>query len=120
MSMMNFKIDENLPVEAADLLRHHGHDAATVIEQNMSGETDESIAAVCRREGRVLITLDLDFADIRTYPPSQYPGLIVMRVRQQNKTTVTSMIERISHAIGQEVLSGKLWIVDEERIRIRE
>jgi hypothetical protein len=30
--MMQFKIDENLHSDAADLLRQHGHDALTVYE----------------------------------------------------------------------------------------
>lgn len=55
---MRFKLDENLPAEAADLLRDAGYDAVTVLEQEMSGETDASVAAVCEQEGRVLVTLD--------------------------------------------------------------
>jgi hypothetical protein len=34
---MKFKVDENLPVEAAVLLREAGHDAATVHDQNLRG-----------------------------------------------------------------------------------
>ena len=34
---MKFKIDENLPVEVAELLREAGHDAATAIEQQLGG-----------------------------------------------------------------------------------
>lgn len=30
---MRFKVDENLPVEVAALLRHHAYDALTVTEQ---------------------------------------------------------------------------------------
>ncbi len=30
---MRFKIDENLPVEVAELLRRLGHDATTILEQ---------------------------------------------------------------------------------------
>lgn len=30
---MRFKVDENLPVEAAEVLRQAGHEAATVLEQ---------------------------------------------------------------------------------------
>ncbi len=29
---MDFKIDENLPIEVADLLRQVGHDAVTIAE----------------------------------------------------------------------------------------
>ena len=32
---MRFKVDENLPVEVAEMLRQAGHDAATVLEQHL-------------------------------------------------------------------------------------
>lgn len=47
---MRFKVDENLPVEAAERLRQAGHDATTVAEQRLSGATDASLAALCQRE----------------------------------------------------------------------
>ena len=46
---MRFKLDENLPAEAADLLREAGHDAATVLEQEMSGETDPNVGPALKR-----------------------------------------------------------------------
>lgn len=67
---MKFKIDENLPTEAALLMKENGHDALTIMEQNLSGSSDSNIAEICRKEKRVLITLDTDFADIQMYPPN--------------------------------------------------
>ena len=67
--MMRFKIDENLPIEAADLLNQRGHDAQTVLQEELSGAPDTDIASVCKREKRALLTLDTDFSDIRTYRP---------------------------------------------------
>lgn len=37
---MKFKIDENLPVEVAELLRQAEHDAVTVLEQHLGGKAD--------------------------------------------------------------------------------
>ena len=37
---MKFKVDENLPIEAATVLRDAGHDALTVHDQNLPGEHD--------------------------------------------------------------------------------
>ena len=82
---MRFKVDENLPVELADLLREASHDAATVLEQQLAGAMDADVASVCQHEARALITLDTDFADIRAYPPEKYAGLIVLRLRRQDK-----------------------------------
>jgi predicted nuclease of predicted toxin-antitoxin system len=68
---MKFKIDENLPIEVAEILNQKGYEAKTVIDQNLSGEDDPEIASVFQTEERVLITLDIDFGDIRTYPPEK-------------------------------------------------
>lgn len=116
---MRFKLDENLPAEAARLLRDAGHDAATVLDQEMSGESDRTLATVCRREARALVTLDADFADLRTYPPERYSGLLVLRLRQQDKPHVIGVLRRLIPLLGQEPLEGRLWIVEEERVRIR-
>lgn len=67
---MRFKIDENLPAEVAELLQASKHDAMTIFDQRMVGELDPKVASVCKSEERALITLDLDFSDIRTYPPT--------------------------------------------------
>ncbi len=116
---MRFKLDENLPVEAAAVLRAAGYDAATVAEQGLSGEPDPAIAAVCRVEARVLVTLDTDFADLRTYPPEDQAGLIVLRLQQQDRPHVVQVIRRLLPLLVTEPLGGHLWIVDENRIRIR-
>src|SRR5215207_3502258 len=116
---MLFKIDENLPVEAAILLRRNGHDTATVCDESLQGHPDEHIAEACRREQRVLITLDVDFSDIRTYPPEKSPGCVGLRLSRLDKTHVLTVLERTIPMFQQEPLSGHLWIVDEARLRIR-
>lgn len=75
---MKFKLDENIPVEASILLGESGHDAVTVLDQNMGGKEDEHIIQICTQEQRALITLDLDFADIKAYPPSNFHGIFVL------------------------------------------
>jgi len=116
---MEFKVDENLPVEVADLLRQVGYDAVTVFEQHLGGSPDSDIASVCQEERRVLITLDTDFADIRAYPPAQFPGLIVLRLHRQDKPHVLEVVERLILLLSSEPLEHLLWIVEETRLRIR-
>jgi predicted nuclease of predicted toxin-antitoxin system len=115
-----FKVDENLPDEAAALLREAGHDAMSVVEQALSGTSDPLIAQVCRTESRALITLDRGFADIRSYPPADAPGIVVLRLARQDKAHVLSVLRRLLPVFVQEPLPGQLWIVEEDRIRIRE
>lgn len=116
---MKFKIDENLPLEAAECLAEAGYDASSIVAQRMSGTPDPQVAAVCRREDRVLVTLDMDFADIRTYSPGDSPGIIILRPVTQSKTSILALLERVIGLFSTEHLSGRLWLVDEKRVRIR-
>lgn len=117
---MKFKIDENLPVEAAEVLQQAGHDAITVLDQNLGGDPDLTIVAICQREDRALVTLDIDFADIRAYPPNEYAGLIVLRLRRHDKPFVLQVMGRVIQTLASESVEKRLWIVEENRIRIRE
>lgn len=115
-----FKIDENLPMEVADLLRQADYDAMTVGEPALAGTMDKQLAHVCQQELWVLITVDTDFANICAYPPKDYPGLVVLRLRRQDKLQILAMVSRLLPVFAKENLAGRLWIVDEQRWRIRE
>lgn len=67
---MRFEVDENLPVPCVGQFRDAGHDASSVQDQGLSGAADPRIIEVWANEGRILVSLDLDFGDLRTYPPS--------------------------------------------------
>jgi len=118
--MIKFKIDENLPLEASTLLKNAGYDSHTVHDEDLRGVSDPVIHDVCLKETRVLITLDLDFADIRTYNPEFTPGIIVIRTQYQDKLNILSKISEIINLLGVEKIYGKLWIIENDRVRIRE
>lgn len=47
----------------------------------------------------MLVTLDMDFADIRTYPPADFPGLIALRLGRQDKPYVLDVLARLLHVL---------------------
>ena len=116
---MRFKVDENLPIEVAQILENAGHDAATVNDEAVGGASDPDIAALVRRESRALVTLDVGFADIRSYPPEEYPGLVAFRLARQGKEHLLHVCNRVSKLLPPDTLAGCLWIVEESRIRVR-
>jgi len=115
---LKFKVDENLPETAARILRDAGFDAETVLNEGLGGASDTTLAAVCKEEGRALITLDLDFSDIRTYPPKEYPGFIVLRIHNHSIPYVSAIMEKVVGLLQREKLAGTIWSVDERRVRI--
>ena len=85
----------------------------------MAGCADPAIAAVCQVAKRAIVTLDLDFADIRCYPPENYSGIIVLRPLVQLIPTLIRLMRQVTALLGQQPLEG-LWIVDDHRVRIRD
>jgi predicted nuclease of predicted toxin-antitoxin system len=116
---MKFKIDENLPAGSARLLREAGHDATTLLEQGHRGAPNSVVADLLRHEGRALITLDVDFADIRNYPPNEFPGIIVIRPRRCDREQISKILANVVQALEEEQVTGRLWVVDDKRLRIR-
>ncbi|HOC00392.1 MAG TPA: DUF5615 family PIN-like protein [Verrucomicrobiota bacterium] len=116
---MKFKVDQNLPTEFAPILRQAGHDALTVFDQALGGAPDPQIVAVCQREGRMLITADLDLSDLRQYPPARHPGFIVLRLRRQARPQQIAALQSILPLLNTTPLANRLWIVEETRVRIR-
>ena len=76
---LRFKLDENLPRRIESALRDLGHDVETALSEGLAGASDPDLLAACIAEHRVLVTLDLDFADIRAYPPGSHRGVWVLR-----------------------------------------
>ena len=117
---MRFKIDQNLPSEYAALLRQAGFEAETVDDEGLSGADDLAISVRGRAGGRVLVTLDLGFSDIRSYPPREYSGIVVVRSKAQDKITLLSMLRRLILVLRERSPDRQLWIVEPDRIRYRE
>jgi predicted nuclease of predicted toxin-antitoxin system len=118
---MKFKLDENFGQRTQDIFKKAGHDIHTVREEGLAGASDNSIYTICRQEQRCLITLDLDFADVIHFPPQTTGGIIVIRTpRNQNLSTLESLIRQFLQALKQDHVEGQLWIIEPNRIRIHQ
>lgn len=102
------------------MLREAGFDAETVWDESLNGSDDGTISNRARSERRILVTMDLDFANIHAYPPEIYPGLIVLRLRSQDKLNVEAVMRRVVLALRLRSPREELWIVEEDRIRYRQ
>jgi predicted nuclease of predicted toxin-antitoxin system len=117
---LRFKLDENMPVVVADILRDSGYDAETVYSEAISGISDPELLDVCRHEHRILLTLDLDFANIVDYPTGRYPGIVIFRLSSVGPDAVLVAVRRWLLAAAESAPGpGTLWIVSNNRIRVR-
>lgn len=116
---MKFKLDENLGRRGAELLETFGHDVMTVLDQRLGGAADEDLFAVCRDEGRALITLDRDFRHVLRFPPQESAGIVILDVGP--RATLQGILGRLRDFLAvleERSVAGALWIVEPGRVRI--
>ena len=118
---MNLKLDENLGPRGQRILQHSGHDVATVASQEMTSALDAELIHACQAEGRALVTMDLDFANPLQFPPANFPGIAVLRLPgRATLPIIEAAIRALAEGMEHEELSGQLWIVEPNRIRIHQ
>lgn len=115
-----FKLDENLPRDAEALLRKAGHDIHAVLEEQLGGKPDSRVFDAAQAEERILVSFDLDFSDIRVYPPASHKGIWVLRPRTQSIDDTLALLRAAMLILETVPTQGRLWIVEPERVRIRE
>lgn len=109
----------NIPRAAMKVLHRQGHIAEHVRDIGLGDASDDRIAA--QAEGAVLVTRDLDFADVRRYPPVDGPGFLVLRVPEHlTADHIATLLERfvsMTNLVSQ--IPGHLVVLDENRARFR-
>jgi predicted nuclease of predicted toxin-antitoxin system len=113
------KLDGNLGRSQVALLQRAGYKADRVYDEAMSGAEDSVVWERVCAEGRFLITLDLDFSDVRRYPPGTHPGILLIRPRNRSTTAVARVLARVIAEQPLETLQGCLSVADDSFTRVR-
>lgn len=116
---MRIKVDEDLPVQAIQMLRVSGHDAAGVREQGMSGWKDPELWQAVQQEDRFLVTADKGFGDIRRYPPGTHAGVLVLRPDQDGIGPVLDLLRLVLATCDLDAMKGTLVVVTPRGLRFR-
>lgn len=118
---MLFLVDANLPRSPVDLISGLGHRVEFARDIGMADAPDSTISEYAQKTGAVLLTRDLDFADIRNYPPARYAGIVVFRLPDDAVATeIVNVAERFLRGPSfTPQISGRLAIIEPDRVRFR-
>jgi predicted nuclease of predicted toxin-antitoxin system len=119
MSAFLLKLDENLSQAHMDLLNGAGYSAERVTDEGLSGADDAAVWQRACSEGRLFLTLDLDFADVRRFPPGSHPGILLLRPRNRSRDAILEILERILREQPLNALAGCFVVADIHHTRIR-
>lgn len=116
---MKLKLDENLSRYLKQTLSALQHDVITVADENLLSQPDTVVGAAANGEGRILLTLDLEFADLRKYPPGSHPGIILFRPRSFGPLAINRFVEDFVRDTDLVLVTGCVVVVDPGRVRVR-
>nr|VFK13867.1 MAG: Predicted nuclease, contains PIN domain, potential toxin-antitoxin system component [Candidatus Kentron sp. LPFa] len=118
---MDFLLDANMPRAAQRVLTEAGHFAKHVRELGLGNASDEVIDWFAQVEGLILVTRDLDFSDVRNYPPENSAGRLVLRVDDTSTAREIALLLQRFLALPQLVsqIPGHLVVLDNNRARFR-
>ena len=115
---MKVKLDENMPLSLCKVLKEMGHDIDTVPEENLSGHADPDVWAAAQDAGRLLITQDLDFSDIRKFAPGTHRGIVLVRLRQPGRHALHQRVWNLFKTESVESFAACFVVVTERKLRI--
>jgi predicted nuclease of predicted toxin-antitoxin system len=101
-------------------LRNQAHDVVHLRDEGLQRLTDAEILVRAAAEQRIVLTFDLDFAELAFKGRSAFPSIVIYRLTDQRPQ---HQIERLMAALivaKQPLESGAIVIVDDTRVRIRD
>jgi predicted nuclease of predicted toxin-antitoxin system len=117
---MRFLLDADMSRSSAAVLRGLGHDVTDVRDVGLGSASDDEIFRYAQTEQRIIITADLDFADVRMYPPGTHAGIIAVRLPDHFKTAaINRVLETAIPQLERTEISQTLVIIETDSIRIR-
>jgi predicted nuclease of predicted toxin-antitoxin system len=116
---MKLKLDENISRHLKPVLIGLGHDVLTAADEDLLSHPDTEIARAAKDEQRMLLTLDVEFADLRKYPPGSHPGVILFRPLSLNPLSVNTFITDFVRRTDLHKLAACVAVVDPVHVRVR-
>lgn len=118
---MRFMVDANMPRSTMALPASLGHNGEFARNIGLGHAPDSWIATHARNNGAAIVTRDVDFADIRNYPPHEYGGIVALRMPDDAVAhTIVNLLERfLKQTELAAQLPGHLAILEPDRVRFR-
>jgi predicted nuclease of predicted toxin-antitoxin system len=116
---MKLKLDENLPAGLVEDLHALGHDVDTVPSEALHGRPDSDVWSAAQMTGRMLVTQDLDFSDLRVFGPGTHCGLVIIRIREPGRLALRARVAHVFQTESVESWDACLVVVGDRKVRVR-
>lgn len=116
---MRFLADMGISPATVAFLRSLGHDALHLHEQGLDRTQDSGILEKGLLEDRVILTHDLDFAELIAASAARLPSIVIFRLRNMRPERVNEYLQTLIADHSEALEQGAVVSVTERQIRVR-
>jgi predicted nuclease of predicted toxin-antitoxin system len=119
---LRFFADHCVPTSVIQALRDAEHSVFLLRDHVATDSEDGMVITKAQELEAILVSLNDDFSDIVTFPPSRFKGIVAIQVRNHPEAIpaiIRRLMSYLSAHVDQEDYAGKLFLVEGHRIRIR-
>ena len=119
---LRFFTDYCIPTLIVRALLNKGHEVFILRDYIPIDSIDSVVIDKAQELDSILVSLNGDFSDIVTYPPSKYKGIISLKVKNHPENfplILEKLLKFISDHPDMNYFTGKMFQVEVHRIRIK-
>ncbi len=102
------------------LLESWGYEARLLHEVIQTDAADPDVLETALQLDAILLTFDMDFSNIVTYPPHDYQGIIVIRYQAEDEAESEHTLKSVLKSYYRNNLRRILIVITRDRYRIRQ
>lgn len=116
---MKFLADMGISPRTINWLRNAGYDAVHLVEQGLERLPDDEILVKARDEGRILLTVDLDFGYLLAVSGERLPSVILFRLGNERYEIIHERLAEVLSECERDLIAGAIISVTDESSRVR-
>ena len=116
---MKFLADMGISQTTVMWLKQRGFDALHVRDLGMYNASDAEIILKASKDGRTVLTCDLDFGDIMSASKERSPSVVIFRLENETPSNVIKRLKQVLKESSEALLKGAIVSVEETRHRVR-
>ncbi|MGL5077664.1 MAG: DUF5615 family PIN-like protein [Waterburya sp.] len=116
---MKFLADMGISLRTVEWLREFGHDVFHLRDRGLQKLPDDEILTLARVEQRIILTIDLDFAQLLAVSKQVLPSVILFRLGNENYDEINQRLIEVLKNCQQELETGAIISVNNETFRVK-
>jgi len=116
---MKFLADMGISLRTVLSLRSSGYDVVHLRDEDLQRLPDNEILIKARTEERILLTVDLDFAQLLAVSGDNLPSVILFRLGNENYDVINERLTQVLNECQEDLEVGAIISVSNESFRVR-